>query len=163
MKVLLDTTYLLPTISVTVDIISPSFLHRILTTNVHEFYFSELSLFELAAKGAKLVSQKDNTLVVADITRGLDALRWDKRLRALPWYTNPLLLELAVKIRVFHSDFFDCLILSTAVCFAEVFATFDQDLFEKIRTHPPLIQEVRALNDSFRFWFHDLSSEPIAL
>ena len=162
LKVLLDTTYYLPLISVNIDGIPDDLLKRLLQDKKYQLYYCEITLFELAAKGTKL-SLSNNSLTIHDIIRGLDSIRWDKRLIKLSWCSHPLIMELAIEIRKFHSDFIDCLILATAVCYTDIIALFDKRLFEVVSKNRSIIEKIREINEKFCFWFTDLSADPIQI
>ena len=57
MKVLLDTTYLLPAVGIEVDL-PEDLLEKLFTSN-HLFIINELSLFELFGKASRLISGKE--------------------------------------------------------------------------------------------------------
>jgi len=57
MKVLLDTTYLLPAIGIEVDL-PEDLLERLFSSN-HSFIINELSLFELFGKASRFMSGKE--------------------------------------------------------------------------------------------------------
>ncbi len=160
-KILFDSTYFLPFIGIAIEGIDTSRLQEILSSNDYLVQLSEISLFELAAKGAKL--SLNTVLSYQDVLRGLDTLRIDKRFKTQAWTSNPIILELAFKIRRFHADFIDCLILATAVCSADLFATYDYELFNQLLKHKKTIAEISTINPQFEFWFEDLSKESVAL
>jgi predicted nucleic acid-binding protein len=162
LRILVDTTYFLPTISVTIKDLPNDLLRTLLQNEDYQLFYCEITLFELAAKGAKLILSEDS-LTVEDITKGIDSIRWDKRLSNLPWYSYPLIMELATEIRKFHLDFIDCLILATAVCYTDVFAIFDETLFEKVCKNKTITGKILELNGKFSFWFSDLSKDPIRM
>ena len=57
MKVLLDTTYLLPAVGIEVDL--PEDLLEKLFSSSHSFIINELSLFELFGKASRFMSGKE--------------------------------------------------------------------------------------------------------
>ncbi len=162
MKIMLDTTYYLPAISVNIEGVDPLLLRNLMKNTDYQLFYCEITLFELAAKGARLI-QLEELLNCEDITKGLDSIRWDKRLINLPWYTNPLILELATEIRKIHADFIDCLILSTAVYHTNVLATYDDELYKNILKEKDKKRKILEINDSFAFWFNDLSKEKVSI
>ena len=56
MKVLLDTTYLLPLIGIHIQDIPHDLLHKLMVEG-HEVFVSDISIFELAAKGLNSSSE----------------------------------------------------------------------------------------------------------
>jgi predicted nucleic acid-binding protein len=159
MKLLLDTTYLLPSIKVQVQGLPPTVLKDLLHNAQIEIYFSEISLFELTAKGMKLICSGD-PLNVSDLRIGIDSLQYNPRVKSLPWSMHPFLLDLALRLRRIHSDFIDCLILSTAVFYADCFATYDATLYDKITKNSDICKEIAKGNNNFQFWFFDLKNPP---
>ncbi len=159
MKLLLDTTYLLPSIKVQVQGLAPSVLKDLLKNAQNEIFFAEISLFELTAKGMKLICAGEH-LTVSDLRIGIDSLQYNPRVKSLPWSMHPFLLDLALKIRKIHSDFIDCLILSTAVFYTDCFVTFDETLYKKVSKESDLCKDITQTNKGFQFWFHDLKDPP---
>ena len=141
MKILLDTTYFLPIIGVNIKGLSNDLLIKLLKNKDYELCYCDVTLFELAAKGAKLVLA-EHSLTIDDITKGLDSLIYDKRFTNISWLTYPFILELASEVRKVHSDFLDCLILSTAVYQTDIFAMFDETLFKKISRNKTLLSKI---------------------
>src|SRR5271157_1332563 len=162
MKLFLDTTYLLPSIKIEVEGISASILKELLATPDIELFFADISLFELAAKGTKLIISGES-LTMDEIRDGIDVLQNHPRVKSESWTEHPFLLDLALLLRKIHSVFIDCIILASAVCYADCIATFDQKLYETILNNPEIIQEILDVNQQFRFWFNDLSAEPVPL
>lgn len=162
MKILLDTTYFLPALSVEIEGLPSTLLKTLLHNENYQCYYCEISLFELAAKGVKL-TQSDETLTVDDIIKGLDSIRWDKRLTKLSWYSHPYTLELAKGIRKIHTDFIDCLILATAVCYTDTLAMYDETLFKKVKKNKGILHMILDFNEKFSFWLNDLSKKPIQI
>ncbi|HUT81226.1 MAG TPA: hypothetical protein VMZ29_08485 [Candidatus Bathyarchaeia archaeon] len=160
-KILLDTTYFLPFIGITIEGMDPLLVQKMAAGNGNQVQLSEITLFELAAKGAKIAT--DTVLTYQEVVRGLDTLRYDKRLHIQSWTSNPTILELAYAFRAFHADFIDCLILATAVCSSEIYATYDDEVFNKIVENKKAIATITTINPQFSFWFEDLSKESIPL
>ncbi len=161
MKVLLDSSLLLPFIQVEPDNITPQQLKAILNRTDHTFVYSELSIFELVAKGMKICYGTD--LRIEDVRRGIDSLLYRSPLQSIGWITHPNLLELAYKIRKIHSDTIDCLIFTSALYFSDCFATADQTFFDGIKREPALFNEIASVNPHFFLWFDDLAQPPVLL
>ncbi|TKJ21263.1 MAG: hypothetical protein CEE43_10040 [Promethearchaeota archaeon Loki_b32] len=158
MKILIDTSYFLPLIKIGIEDIPQTILVNLLSKTSHEYFYSNLTLFELTAKGLKLSSQK-NTITPQDIRIGIDATQNDLRLTEKSFTDNPLIIELASQLKVIHNDTIDCLIFSTAICTCDCIITMYDSLFDKINKTPPLIKKIREFNENFRFWFNDLSED----
>jgi len=121
MRILLDTTYLMPAIGVRVKEISPDTL-SLIRRGSHETAISEVSLLELSAKGAKLVAS--GALTAERVSRGVTATRRDVDLEKIQ-YTDEDVLRTSIVLRGWHSDYLDCLILSSAINRCDVLLTED--------------------------------------
>lgn len=158
MKILIDTSYFLPLIKIAIENVPQNLLISILSESKHKYYYSTLSIFELTAKGLQISSQSGK-ITPQDIRIGIDALQNDPRLTKLSYIHNPFIIELASQFRTIHKDTIDCLIFSTAICTCECIITMDTLFFEEINKNTPLIKKVHEINDTFKFWFHDLSND----
>ncbi len=162
MKILCDTTYFLPLIKISIEGIPNNLLLELLIESKHDYFFSELSIFEMAAKGLKFII-KETEVTLQDVMNGLDAMQNDSRLQILSWSNNPLILELASKLRAIHQDTIDCFIFATAICNCDFIITMDHNFYTRITKDDSIIKEIKSLNKKFRFWFDDLSKDPILL
>jgi predicted nucleic acid-binding protein len=124
LRILLDTTYLLPAIGVSVRGI-PSDVPELLIARGNELAISQITLFELSAKGARYVAE--GTLSVDRVTRGIDAISYDDSVMKLNSYETST-LRVALKLRESLGDFIDCLILSSAAIHSEILLTEDDDI-----------------------------------
>lgn len=158
MKILIDTSYFLPLIKIGVETIPNKLLIDILAKSTNTYFYSNLTLFELTAKGLKL-SSKENKITPQDIRIGIDTIQNDARLTELSFTNNPLVIELASHLKKMHDDTIDCLIFATAICTCDCIITMDEFFFTQINKTPPILKKVRELNSSFQFWFNDLSGE----
>ncbi|MFW9917633.1 MAG: PIN domain-containing protein [Candidatus Thorarchaeota archaeon] len=161
MKILVDTTYFLPAISVEIEKLSRTILQALRADKNLDLFGCSITLFELAAKGAKLV--KAGQLTHEDISIGLDAIRYDERIELLHWEDNPIIMELATEIRHVHSDFIDCLVLATAVCYTNTLITWDEVLLKKVQSNEWIKETILAKNEDFSFWLKDLTSKPVSI
>jgi PIN domain nuclease of toxin-antitoxin system len=123
MRILLDSTYLFPLIGVRVRGLDPLLLLGLKPR--HRLLVSDVSLFELSAKGAKYVVQ--GVLEPEDVTRGIQSLSMDADIARIPYFTSQI-LNVSFKLRGTLSDYIDCLILSTAVNESDVLMTEDDIL-----------------------------------
>ena len=162
MKILIDTSYLLPFIKIKIETISDDILIKLLHNQSNEYYYSDLSLFELTAKAFKLIA-KDNKINTQDLMIGIDAIQNDSRLTYISYTYNPLIIELASKLKKIHNDTIDCLIFATAICNCDCIITMDTLFYEKIKKNKSLSEEIQLLNKNFQFWFNDLSVSPKSL
>jgi PIN domain nuclease of toxin-antitoxin system len=159
MKVLLDTSFLLPFIQVEPDNFSAQQLKELLDRKDHLFTYSDLSIFELVAKGMKICL--NSALTVDDIHKGIDSLIYRSPLHSINWISHPQLMELTFKIRKIHSDTIDCLIFSTALYNTDCFATIDHTLIEKLKQNMELYNEIISINPRFYVWNKDLTHPPV--
>jgi predicted nucleic acid-binding protein len=159
MKILLDTSFLLPFINVEPDNIPPKRLKEILEKKNNHYYYCELSIFELVAKGMKICL--DSELTIDEIHKGIDSLVYRSPIKSISWISHPELLETAYEIRKFHSDTLDCLIFSTALYYSDCFSTADDTLILKIKEEEQLVKSIVKINPNFYVWFDDLEHPPV--
>lgn len=158
MKILIDTSYFLPLIKIGIENIPQTILINLLAKPSDKYFYSNLTLFELTAKGLKISSQK-NTITPQDIRIGVDAIQNDSRLVEKSFIDNPLIIELASQLKAIHKDTIDCLIFATAICTCDCIVTMDVSFFDQINKTPSLINATRKINENFHFWFNDLSDD----
>jgi predicted nucleic acid-binding protein len=126
LRLLLDTTYLLPAIGVSIKGLPKDALLRLMQKE-HQISISNISVFELSAKGAKHIAT--GTLSAERVTRGISAIVYDERMTVVPVHDSSVLLT-AFKLRRMLSDFIDCLILSSAINYCDAIVTEDKDIRE---------------------------------
>lgn len=124
MKLLLDTTYLLPAIGISVKGIQKDALMKLIQKQ-HKISISDISIFELSAKGAKYIAARQ--LTAERVTRGIRAVIYDETITMIPVYESAILF-IAFKLRSILSDFIDCLILSSAINQCDALVTEDNDI-----------------------------------
>jgi len=124
LRLLLDTTYLLPAIGVSIKGLPKDALIRLIQKG-HQISISNISVFELSAKGAKHVAT--GKLSAERVTRGISAIVYDERITVVPMHDSSILLT-AFKLRRMLSDFVDCLILSSAINQNDAIVTEDKDI-----------------------------------
>ena len=120
----MDSSYLLPLFGVGLKGIPHDVIPR-LSAQGHELLISEISIFECAAKAAKLVAKGE--LEVERLEDGLLGVAYSPLLARVDIY-DPDLMSLAVEARKFISDFIDCIILATAILHADMLLTEDRVL-----------------------------------
>jgi len=123
-KLLLDTTYLLPAIGISIREIPSDTLIKLLSEG-HQITMSDISIFELSATGAKHITA--GALSAERVTKGIRAIIYDERIEIAPISDSKLLLT-AFKLRSTLNDFIDCLILSTALNHCEALITEDNTI-----------------------------------
>lgn len=159
MKILINTSYFLPLIKISIEGISERILLEILFQSENTLYYSDLSLFELTAKAFKYIN-KENQISTQDLMNGLDAIQNNNRLIHISWKENPIIIELAKKLRMIHKDTIDCLIFATAICNCDCIVTMDKDLYKQICLNNSILEEIQSINKNFQFWFNELSESP---
>lgn len=124
MRVLLDTTYLLPLAGISVEGVEKNAL-RLIRERGHELFISEVSLFEMLAKGAKLAA--DRHVDEDRISLAIRSILQDQRISRITPYQDGV-IKSAVWLRRYHSDFIDCLILASALEVCDILVTEDERL-----------------------------------
>lgn len=148
MRMLLDSTYLFPLIGVSVRNVDPFLLLELKPR--HRLLVSDISLFELSAKGAKYVVQ--GMLEPEDVTRGIQSLNMDPDITKIPYFTTQI-LTVSFRLRETLGDYIDCLILSTAVNESDVLMTED-DILLNFTDDEVNRAFLHALNPNFRILSH---------
>jgi len=126
LKILLDTTYLLPAIGIAIKELPKDLPIRLMQEG-NQISICDISVFELAAKGAKHISA--GKLPPERVTKGIRAIVYNEQIEMIPTYESQLLLT-AFKLRKMLNDFIDCLILSAAINHCDILITEDKDIQE---------------------------------
>jgi PIN domain nuclease of toxin-antitoxin system len=124
LKLLLDTTYFLPVIGVSIKEMQKDALLTLIAKK-HQISMSQITIFELSAKGAKYI--KEGQLSPERITRGINAIIYNDAIETIPMHDTTI-IQTSFKIRNMLNDFIDCLILSTAVNNCEAIITEDNEI-----------------------------------
>jgi len=124
LRLLVDTTYLLPAIGISVKGIPSDGMIR-LREEGHGIHASDISIFELSAKGAKHIAA--GTLSAERVARGIRAIVHDGTIKMIPIHESALLLT-AFRLRTMLGDFIDCLILASAISHCDALMTEDNDI-----------------------------------
>lgn len=124
MRLLLDTMYLLPAIGISVKGIPKDALIKLIGKG-HQISISDVSIFELSAKGAKQVSA--GAISPERVAKGIRAIVYDETIETVPTHEGTILLT-AFSLRSVLSDFIDCLILSSAINRCDALITEDSDI-----------------------------------
>jgi predicted nucleic acid-binding protein len=145
MRLLLDTTYVLPAIGVAIKGL-PTDLPVRLMEQGHEISISDITLFELAAKGAKYVTGGE--LEAKRVSRGIKAIIYDEKILKVPNYDSSV-LHTAFTLRRTLNDFIDCLILSSAVNKCDILLTED-DRIHDLAERTFLREITQTVNPEFK-------------
>ena len=124
MKLLLDTTYFLPTIGVSIKDMQKDALLTLIAKG-HKIAMSQITIFELAASGAKYI--KESQLTPERVTRGIRAIVYNDTIETIPTHESNILLT-SFKLRNLLNDFNDCLILSSAMNHCDAIITEDNEI-----------------------------------
>ena len=144
MNVLLDSSYFFPMIGVTIEK-SPTDLIPFLTTQEDiKIFYSPITLFELSAKGGRLVNK--DQLEDTNVIDGINAITSWKKLTVVDLWLGEV-QRLAFDFRLDHSDYIDCLILASAIIHANVFVSEDTTLKKLLKTK--WLNRVRDVNIEF--------------
>ena len=145
MKILLDTTFLLPTIGVSVKDIPQEALEGLVAQEC-EIVISEITLFELSAKGAKFVSK--GMLLPEQVAEGIRAIVHDETIDKICPNETEILLT-AMKLRCLMNDFVDCLILSTAINHCDALVTEDNEIHD-LKKKKEYLELLSTSNPNFK-------------
>ena len=145
MKLLLDTTYFLPAIGVSVKQLPKDAPLRLIAKG-HQISISDISIFELSAKGAKHIT--NGTLTPERVTRGIKAIIYDDAMETIPIHDNNLLLT-SFKLKSILNDFIDCLILSSAINQCDALITEDSDI-QNLKKNKEFNELQKTTNTTFK-------------
>ena len=145
MKLLLDTTYLLPAIGISIKELPRDTPIKLLSKG-HQISMSDISIFELSAKGAKHITA--GTLLAERVTKGVRAIIYDERIEIIPISDSKLLIT-SFKLRSIFNDFIDCLILSTALNHCEALITEDNEI-QNLKKNKEFNKFLATTNPKFR-------------
>jgi PIN domain nuclease of toxin-antitoxin system len=145
LKLLLDTTYFLPAIGISIKEL-PNDAPIKLIAKGHQISISDISLFELSAKGAKHVT--DGTLTPERVTRGIKAIVYDDAIEIIPIHDNNLLLT-SFKLKRILNDYIDCLILSSAINQCDALITEDNDI-QNLKKNKEFNELLTTTNTKFK-------------
>jgi len=145
LRLLLDTTYLLPAIGVSIKSIPKDAPIKLMQKG-HQISISDVSVFELAAQGAKRITAEN--LSAERVARGIRAIVYDESLEVIPLYESAHLLT-AFRLRSMLSDFVDCLILSSAINRCDALVTEDSDI-QSLKRNREFNEILRTANPGFK-------------
>ena len=145
MKLLLDTTYFLPTIGIKVKNVPKRTLSELLKRN-YDIYVSEISVFEISAKGAKYVAE--GKISPERVLKGIRAILYEDRVVKVPIYESKGLLT-SFKLRKILPDFIDCIILSSAIVNCDVLITEDEDI-HRLKQNKGFSEFLKVIKPDFK-------------
>jgi len=149
MKILLDTTYFLPVIGISVKNFPRNIVVKLINKKC-TVLISEITLFEILAKGAKYAAS--NFLRAEKVIKGIRSLLYDDKVHKIPIYDTYVLLT-ALELRKLLRDFIDCLILSTAINYANILLTEDEDIHELL-SDKKFLEMVQETNPEFKIMYY---------
>jgi len=112
----------------------------------HNISISQITLFELSAKGAKYVN--NGTLLPETVTEGIRAILYDDEIEIVPFHDSKLLLT-SFKLRNTLTDFIDCLIVATAINHCDALITEDEEI-HKLTKKNGINELLEAINPNFK-------------
>jgi predicted nucleic acid-binding protein len=145
LKVLLDTTYLLPTVSIAIKEVPKDAIIK-LNAKGYEIAISRISIFELLAKSAKYVVK--NELSPERAALGIRAILYDDVIEKISTDSSKVVLT-AFTLRSLIDDFIDCLIVSTALNHCDALITEDQDI-QNLTENKKYLELVASVNSNFK-------------
>jgi PIN domain nuclease of toxin-antitoxin system len=145
LKLLLDTTYFLPAIGISIKEL-PNDAPIKLIAKGHQISISDISIFELSAKGAKHIT--DGTLTPERVTRGIKAIIYDDAIEIISIHDNDLLLT-SFRLKSILNDFIDCLILSLAINQCDTLITEDSDI-QNLKKNKEFNELLKTTNTKFK-------------
>jgi len=145
LRLLLDSTYLLPAIGVSIKELPKDLLIKLIQKG-NRIFICDISIFELSAKGAKHVSA--GALPAERVTRGIRAIVYSEAIETIPMHDTAILLT-AFKLRSMLNDFVDCLILSAAINRCDILLTQDRDI-QELQKNKEFNELRTAVNPKFK-------------
>ena len=112
----------------------------------HNISISQITLFELSAKGAKYVN--NGTLLPETVTEGIRAILYDDEIEIVPFHDSKLLLT-SFKLRNTLTDCIDCLIVATAINHCDALITEDEEI-HKLTKKNGINELLEAINPNFK-------------
>ncbi len=145
MKLLLDTTYFLPTIGITIKGLPKEAPIKLMEEG-YEVFISDISIFELSAKGGKYIAT--GILPPERAIKGIKSIVYEDSITKIPIHENKLLFT-AFKLRGILKDFVDCLILSSAMNKCDMLITEDKDI-QNLKKDKNLNKLLATINPEFK-------------
>jgi len=117
-----------------------------LISKKHQIAMSQITIFELSAKGAKYI--QEDMLSPERVTRGINAIIYNDTVETIPMHDTTI-LQTAFKLRNMLNDFIDCLILSSAMNNSEAIITEDNEI-QNLKKNTQFNNLVAGLNPGFK-------------
>jgi PIN domain nuclease of toxin-antitoxin system len=117
-----------------------------LISKKHQISISQITIFELSAKGAKYI--KEGQLSPERVTRGISAIIYNDTIETIPMHDTTILLT-SFKLRNMLNGFIDCLILSSAMNNDDAIITEDNEI-HNLRKNTEFHNLVADLNPGFK-------------
>jgi PIN domain nuclease of toxin-antitoxin system len=136
----------MPAIGISVKGIPSDIIIKLLKRGEENLAISEMSIFELSAKGAKYSSA--GKIPLEKVLAGIKAVTANDRITKLPLYEEEQ-LKIAIQIRRSLKDFIDCLILSSALIHCDSLITEDGSISD-LKENETYKHLVAAYNSGFR-------------
>jgi len=124
LKLLLDTTYFLPAIGIIIKNLPKDAPIKLIQKG-HKIFISNITIFELSAKGAKYVAA--GKIPAERVAKGIRVMAYNETINSIGMHESTILLT-AFKLRNIINDFIDCLILSSAINQCDALITEDNDI-----------------------------------
>lgn len=141
----MDTTYLLKAIGVSIKGLPEDAPIKLINKG-HLISMSDITIFELSAKGAKHITV--GNLTAERVSRGIRAIVYDDKIERIPIHDSSVLIT-AFKLRRMLSDFIDCLILSSAINRNDILVTEDEDIHD-LRKNGAFQELLQTINPEFK-------------
>ncbi len=138
MKLLLDTSYLLPFVGIRVKGTAEDDVRK--AFEEHQVLISDVQIFELYAKGLKYLLQ--GRIDAAGLVDGVDAVAHGLEAKAL---SDPQVMRVTIKARQVLDDLLDAIVLSTALMYTDGLATLDKRIEDAYRA-----DFIKTLNPELR-------------
>ncbi len=112
----------------------------------HNISVSQITLFELSAKGAKYVN--NGMLLPETVTKGIRAILYNDEMELIPFHDSKLLLT-SFELRNTLTDFIDCLIVATAINHCDALITEDEEIHQ-LTNKNGINELIEATNPKFK-------------
>jgi len=145
LRLLLDTTYLLPAIGVSVKGLPEDALIKLIGKG-HQISISDVTIFELSAKGGKYITA--GAITAERVSRGIRSVVHDERIARVPIHDSSVLLT-AFNLRRTMSDFIDCLIVSSAINRNDILVTEDEHI-QNLKKRRDFQELLKTTNPEFK-------------
>jgi len=164
LKILLDSTYLIPALNIDItEGWSKQDLLNLIKSDNYDLYYCDLSLFEIYTKCMKLILQKKLSVRIETIQIGVESILYSPKLRRLDWYEHLSESEIILKLKELHNDSIDCMLFSISVVVCDSFATFDSTFINEIKKSQSILKWIKDINMDFSIWMSDLKGERVSI